>query len=262
MSRDSKGRTRREFLRDAALASGVVAVGGIAPTLSLAGQAAEPKLGATLIGKLEGPEYILDPAKWPKKFGEAPMLADLVKQGKLPPVEKRVPEEPMVVKPLHSIGRYGGTWRRGFTGPGDGENGNRIVSTDKLLMFDYTGNKVIPCLAKDWRLSDDGKLCVLFLRKGTRWSDGQPFTANDFLFWYNDIYGNKELVRNPAPEFQVNGKPGVLSARDDYTVVYEFPEPYFLFVDILAGDPAAAPLEVTLSWGSGTNDVCGLCPFY
>ena len=45
------------------------------------------------------------------------MLAELVKAGKLPPVEQRVPEEPLVIKPLHEIGKYGGTWRRAFTGP-------------------------------------------------------------------------------------------------------------------------------------------------
>ena len=61
------------------------------------------------------------------------MLAELVKAGKLPPVEQRVPEEPLVIKPLHEIGKYGGTWRRGFTGPGDDENGNRIMGADKLL---------------------------------------------------------------------------------------------------------------------------------
>ena len=234
--------TRREFLHTAAMGVASVAlIGGDAGAQTATRPAAPStpgKLGQTLIGKLEGPELIRDAIKFPKKFGEAPMLADLVKAGTLPPVEQRLPEpsELMVIKPVHQIGKYGGRWRRGFTGPADNENGNRIVSTDKILMFDYTGNKVIPCLAKDWRLSDDGKLCVLFLRKGMRWSDGQPFTANDFLFWYNDIYGNKELVRSPAPEFQVNGKPGVLSARDDYTVVYEFSEPYYLFVDILAGD--------------------------
>ena len=69
------------------------------------------------------------------------MLAELVKAGKLPPVAQRIPEEPMVVKPVHAVGKYGGTWRRGFTGPGDSENGNRIVSTDKILFWDYTGTK-------------------------------------------------------------------------------------------------------------------------
>jgi peptide/nickel transport system substrate-binding protein len=142
----------------------------------------------------------------------------------------------MVVKPLNEIGKYGGRWRRGFTGPADTPNGCKLVSTDKILMWEYTGNKVAPCLAKDWRLSDDGTICTIFLRKGLKWSDGKPFTADDFVFWYEDIYQNKELLPTAAPEFQINGKPGRLSKRDDYTVVFEFPEPYFLFVDILAGD--------------------------
>ena len=117
MAKKPQGRTRREFLRDATVAAGSVALAGALPAVDAVAQGAkapEPKLGAQLIGKLEGPELILDPAKWPKKFAEAPMLGDLVKAGKLPPVEKRVPEEPMVVKPLQGIGRYGGTWRRGF----------------------------------------------------------------------------------------------------------------------------------------------------
>jgi len=235
MARNRKGVTRREFLRDTALASGVLTVGGIAPTLALAGQVGEPKLGATLIGKLEGPEYILDPANWPKKFGEAPMLADLVKQGKLPPVDQRVPEEPMVIKPVHSIGRYGGTWRRGFTGPGDGENGNRIVSTDKILFWDYTGTKIVPCVARDVKMSEDGRVIAVLLRKGHKWSDGHPFTADDFVFWYEDVYLNKNLNPTPHPEFMVNGKQGRLYKRDEHTVVFEFPDPNYLFIDILAG---------------------------
>ena len=60
----------------------------------------DPKLKPLPAFKLEGPELILDPAKWPKKFSEAPMLAELVKQGKLPPVEQRVPQEPLVIKPV------------------------------------------------------------------------------------------------------------------------------------------------------------------
>ncbi|RPI10082.1 MAG: ABC transporter substrate-binding protein [Zetaproteobacteria bacterium] len=234
MSRQRPHPTRREFLRNTALASGAVALAGVPASLAAAGQA-EPKLGAQLIGKLEGPSLVLDPAKWPKKFGEAPALAELVKTGKLPPVEKRIPEEPMVVKPLHSIGKYGGNWRRGFTGPGDGENGNRIVATDKIMFWDYTGTKVMPCLARDWRLSDDGKVMTIFLRKGHRWSDGHPFTADDFVFWFEDIYSNKDLQPTPDPYFMVNGKPGRLYKRDDHTVVFEFPEPNYMFVDILAG---------------------------
>jgi hypothetical protein len=101
--------SRRDFLRDAALAAGAVGVASMLPPgaagLVATAHAQEAKIGAQLIGKLEGPELVLDATKWPKKFAEAPMLADLVKQGKLPPVDKRVPDEPMVVKPLQGIGR-------------------------------------------------------------------------------------------------------------------------------------------------------------
>ena len=114
------------------------------------------------------------------------MLAELVKAGKLPPVEQRIPEEPLVIKPLAEIGKYGGTWRRAFTGPGDNENGNRIMSSDKLIFWNYDGTKLKPSVAKAWEVGDGGKTFTLVLRKGHKWSDGAPFTADDFMFWYED----------------------------------------------------------------------------
>jgi peptide/nickel transport system substrate-binding protein len=230
--------TRRQFLFEAALATGAAAAATPLSAFAQAAKPAEPKLGAQLIGKLEGPELILDPAKWPKKFSEAPMLTELVKAGKLPPVERRVPQEPLVIKPVHSIGKYGGTWRRGFTGPGDGENGNRIVSADKLLFWEYTGTKPMPSVARQWLLADDGTSVTLYLRKGHKWSDGQPFTADDFVFWYEDVYLNKEIRPTPHPDFMVNGKSGVIKKIDATTVLFEFPEPNYLFLDILAGSTA------------------------
>ncbi len=149
-----------------------------------------------------------------------------------------MPLEPLVLKPVHEIGRYGGTWRRAFTGPGDGENGNRIVSADKLLFWDYTGNNVAPSVAQAWLLSEDGKSVTLYLRKGMKWSDGQPFTADDFVFWYEDVYLNQDLVPTPHPDFMVNGKSGVLKKINDTTVRFEFQDPNYLFLDILAGSTA------------------------
>jgi len=240
--------TRREFLRDATFAAGAAALAGALPTATASAQGAkapEAKIGAHLIGKLEGPELVLDATKWPKKFAEAPMLAEMVKAGKLPPVEKRLPDEPMVVKPLQSVGRYGGTWRRGFTGPGDGENGNRIVSTDKILFWDYSGTKVMPCVAKEWKQSDDGKSVTISLRKGMKWSDGTPFTANDFVFWYEEVYLNKDLIPTGHPDFMANGKSGTIRKIDDTTVAFEFQDPNFLFVDILAGSTAMGGGQAT-----------------
>src|ERR1041384_6073731 len=80
---------------------------------------------STLIGKLEGPEVVTDAAKAPKTFKESPQLAALVKAGKLPPVAERVGQDPLVIKPLQEIGKYGGTWRRGFTGAVHTANGPR-----------------------------------------------------------------------------------------------------------------------------------------
>ena len=110
----------------------------------LAGHAvAAGPAGSELIGKLEGPEVVTDTAKFPKSFKEAPQLAELVKAGKLPPVQERVSQDPLVIKPVHEIGKYGGTWRRGFSGPADFWNGYRCCGHDKILFWDYTGNKVV-----------------------------------------------------------------------------------------------------------------------
>jgi len=188
-----------------------------------------------LVGELEGPTLILDPEQFPTEFNEAPMLAELVEKGELPPVEERLPSEPLVIQPLESIGKYGGTWRRGFTGPMDGENGNRIVSSDKPLFWDYTGTKIMPSLVKDWEVNDDCTVTTLSLRKGLKWSDGEPFTADDWMFWYEDIYGNRDIMPTPIPDLSIEGEEGKMVKVDDYTVAFEFPKPYCLFEEILAG---------------------------
>ncbi|MBM4460586.1 MAG: ABC transporter substrate-binding protein [Chloroflexi bacterium] len=197
-------------------------------------KAAEP-LGAKYIGKLEGYEVQANAAR-PAKLAEAPMLADLVKAGKLPPVEQRIPDEPCVTKPLAEVGKYGGTWRRGFTGASDGENGNRMVAVDKWIFWDYTGTKVIPSLAKAWKVSDDGKTTTIYLRKGLKWSDGKPYSADDCLFWFEDIYSNKDLVPTPDKALAPGGKPGKMVKKDDLTIEFQFEAPYWLFELVLAGD--------------------------
>lgn len=207
--------------------------------LTLVSAGAAQKLGA-LVGKMEGPEVVTDVAKLPKTLKEAPELATLVKAGKLPPVRERLGEDPLVIKPVHEIGKYGGTWRRGFTGPGDLWNGVRTASgPDNLLFMDYTGNTVVPNIAKGWEFVDGGRTIVLRLRRGMRWSDGHPFTADDIAFWFQDVYQNKELNPTPSVVMTVAGKPGIVEKVDQYTVRFKFAEPYFLFPEVLAG---ATPL--------------------
>ncbi|MDB5376817.1 MAG: Twin-arginine translocation pathway signal [Rubritepida sp.] len=214
-------------------------MGALALT-GIAGAAAAQTTGSFhdsgLIGTLEGPTLVTDEARRPRQFKEAPMLAEQVRAGRLPPVEQRLPQDIMVIQPLRSIGKYGGTWRRGFIGPGDSENGNRIMSADKPLFFDAAGTELMPCLARGYEVSEDGRRTTLFLRRGLKWSDGSPHTADDWLFYFNDVYSNRDLVPSPAPELSANGKPGRMVKVDDYTVAFEFDDPYFLFPQLLAGD--------------------------
>ncbi|MBI1775401.1 MAG: ABC transporter substrate-binding protein [Proteobacteria bacterium] len=208
--------------------------------LGSAGSPASAQSGALatsgLVGKLEGAELVLDAAKMPTAFKEAPQLAKLVAEGKLPPVKERVGQEPLVIKPLQEIGKYGGIWRRGFIGAFDGENGNRINASDKLLFWDSTGTKIVPSVAKSWEMSPDGRKVTVKLRRGMKWSDGAPFNADDFVFWFEDLYSNKELVPTPIADMQVNGKPGRVVKIDETTVAFQFDDPNFLFIDMLAGD--------------------------
>jgi peptide/nickel transport system substrate-binding protein len=189
-----------------------------------------------LVGKLEGPEVVTDASKAPKTFNEAPQLAALVKAGKLPPVAERIGQDPVVIKPLQSIGKYGGVWRSGFTGPADFWNGFRCCSgPDHLMFWDYTGDRAVPNLAKGLEMQDGGRAWLVHLRRGMKWSDGKPFTADDFVFWFEDIYQNKDLVPTPSSAMAINGKQGVVEKVDTYTVRFKFPEPYFMFPDVLAG---------------------------
>ena len=219
--------TRRRFIAASSIAAAAPVHGALAQGIS----AQFTQSG--LVGALQGPS--LSQQK-PAAFKEAPALAELVRQGKLPPVEQRLPSEPLVIKPLSSIGRYGGIWRRAFIGPSDGENGNRINATDKLLFWNAAGDEIVPSAARGFEMSTDGKTTTLFLRKGMKWSSGQPFTADDFVFWFEDIYSNKDIVPTPIPDMSPGGKPGRVVKIDETTVQFQFDTPYFLLLDVLAGD--------------------------
>ncbi len=221
--------TRRQFLGYGSAMAAVAAPTGEALAQAVSGQFAQ----SGLVGTLQGPTQA---AAAPTAFKEAPLLAELVKAGKLPPVAQRLPAEPMVLKPLESTGRYGGTWRRAFIGPSDGENGNRINASDKLLFWDFNGSKIVPCVARAWDMSKDGKTITLMLRRGMKWGDGSPFTADDFVFWFEDLYSNKDIVPTPISDMTPGGKPGRVVKIDETTVQFQFDNPFFLFIDLLAGD--------------------------
>lgn len=165
--------------------------------------------------------------------GEAPALAEMVAAGELPPLEERLPIEPMVIEPIDGIGQYGGRLRRAYLGPADGCNYWRI-SRGGLFRFSVDGFTVIPSLAKGWESNEDGTEWTVFLREGTKWSDGDPFDATDFMWHYENVLLNEELTP-VLPQFLRSGDGfGSMEAIDDYTIKFTYPNPNFLFLEIVA----------------------------
>jgi peptide/nickel transport system substrate-binding protein len=168
------------------------------------------------------------------KYKESPALAEQVKAGKLPPVDQRLPESPLVVPVVERTGQYGGVWRRAFLGPADFNNYVRVVY-DALVRFSPDGAKIEPKIAAGWESSPDFKTWTIKLRKGARWSDGAPFTADDILFWHKDVLLNKDLT--PAlPGWARNGDgtPVTVEKVDAQTIKFIYKQPATLFLTALA----------------------------
>ncbi len=162
-------------------------------------------------------------------FNEAPMLADLVKAGKLPPVAERLPKKPAVVKPLVEKGSYGGTLRYGFVGEVPGWGGVWYTAGWENLTIwkpDFSG--VEPNIAESWEISPDSTEYTFHLREGMKWSDGEPFTADDILFYINDVLFNKEISKNGpiADWLPKDGADQFKATKDgDYTIKFKFAKP-------------------------------------
>lgn len=164
-----------------------------------------------------------------KKFNEPPTLKVKVAAGELLPVEERLPEDPLVVKPIEKIGQYGGVWRMDAPMGSLGIYSYQLV--EKLVDFSIDFQQVLPNVAEDWKFSKDAKSVTFFLRKGMKWSDGSPLTADDFMFWYEDIQLNKELTPILPNILKYSGESVVMEKVDDYTIRFSFAKPFGMFIE-------------------------------
>ncbi|MBI5303859.1 MAG: ABC transporter substrate-binding protein [Chloroflexi bacterium] len=167
------------------------------------------------------------------KYTEAPLLVEQVKAGKLPPVEQRLPQNPLVVK-AEKIGTYGGTWRMGMTAGTDDPSFYKIFTYEPLVRWNIEWSDIVPNLAEKWDVNKEATEYTFYLRKGVKWSDGKPFTADDIVFWWDDVELNKDLAPAPPVWMIVNGKPGSVTKVDDTTVKFTFAAPYGLFLQNVA----------------------------
>jgi len=176
-----------------------------------------------------------------ERFNEAPSLKIRVAAGEIPPVEQRISEEPMVVEPLDEIGQYGGSLKGIATSPTT--EGLDIVHAraQGLLTISSDLKNIIPNVAKNWSLSKDYKTFTIYLRKGMKWSDGVPFTADDFLFWYKDIILNDELTPVKPKKWSPGGELMKVEKVDDYTVKFQFAIPYPRVISAVVGGVFYAP---------------------
>ena len=161
----------------------------------------------------------------PGKFKESPDLAAQVKEGKLPPVEQRLPKEPMVITPIDRVGTYGGTWRTGTLGPSDNPWFSRTLGYESLVRWDLEWKTMVPDIAKKYEVSPDGRTFSFWLREGIRWSDGKPFTADDIVFSINEVLLNKDITPAVPAWLVTAGKAGRVEKLDEYSfrLSFEFP---------------------------------------
>lgn len=235
-------RLRQKTLAAAALAALMLAGAGAAraqdggDTRPIGGFAAESGLGSQI-------EILVSPsAPMPDHLVEASVLEAAVTAGTLPPIVERLPAKPAVddfIGPDLQPGRQGGTWTMLVGRPKDVRMG--LVYGYARLMR-YAQDLSFEADILDRVEIQDGRTFTMRLRPGHRWSDGEPFTADDFRYFWEDVVNNPKLYpAGPPRELLVDGEPPRFTVINDTTVRYSWSKPNPRLLPAIAG-----PLPLTL----------------
>lgn len=174
-------------------------------------------------------------------YVESPQLAMRVAAGELPPVDERLPVAPLVIQPFEQIGQYGGEWRMGMVGTFDYEMLLRTIGYENLVRWNAEWTQIEPNLAQSFTANDAATVFRFTLRRGLRWSDGEPFTTEDIRFWYEDVLLNEALTESPPRWLTAGGEVVALEIIDDVSFVFRFAAPNGLFLQSLASPGGAEP---------------------
>ncbi len=166
---------------------------------------------------------------------ETTFLKAEVLAGDLPPIAERVPDVPLVVDleaKGRSFGVQGGTLRTMVTRSKDVR---QMVVYGYARLVGYTPQyELYPDILRDVEVIENRKY-ILHLRPGHRWSDGAPFTSEDFRYWWEKVVNNPEITPSGPPEFMiVDGKLGSVTFPDEHTVIFEWDTPNSNFLPLLA----------------------------
>ncbi|MCQ0990242.1 ABC transporter substrate-binding protein [Jiella marina] len=181
----------------------------------------------------------------PQAFAQTPpepkSLAPAVAKGELPPLEQRLPEVPRVLDvdaacPADSLGgtlnMLGGSAKDSRIMP--------VFGYARLVAYD-TNYEIVPDIAKSVEV-EEGRIFTFHLRQGMKWSDGAPFTSEDFRYFWEDMATNENIAKFGVPgELLVDGEKPEVTFPDEYTVRYEWAKPNPNF---LASQAAATPFEI------------------
>ncbi|MCD4718813.1 MAG: ABC transporter substrate-binding protein [Desulfobacula sp.] len=166
-------------------------------------------------------------------FQENPIFAKLVAQKKLSPVEQRLPEEPLVVLPYEKIGKYGGKLRGVALALESSTSEGMSWRQVSLVRISDDMSTIVPNVAKSWKWNKDYTEITFNLRKGHKWSDGEAFTADDVVFYINDIIRNKTLHKEVPNRWKIAGKAVKIKKINTQTFKFIFAKPYPGFLHML-----------------------------
>jgi peptide/nickel transport system substrate-binding protein len=155
---------------------------------------------------------------------EPPLFRASVDAGKLPPTAMRLPATPLKVDLVgrgRTLGKHGGMARTLVSRARD-LRFMTVVGYARLVVYNERFELVPDIL--DSIENEGNRVFTLTLRAGHRWSDGHPFTTEDFRYYWEDIAGNKDLTPAGPPEvFLVDGKPPVFEVLDERRVRFTWP---------------------------------------
>ena len=193
-------------------------------------------------------DQVIEYASLPS-YSEPDYVAALVSQGRLPPVAQRLPPKPQVIKTsfmADGAGQYGGVFANVFAAPCDGWNfvagtsvgwfGIESMYVQCLLAsgpayLRNDKNEPYPNLVTDWTWSSDGLTLTMNLMQGVKWSDGDPFDADDIIFtWEDNILDTNVPSWSQPGTWAVNGKPTKLEKVNDYQIKWTFAEPFPVYL--------------------------------
>jgi peptide/nickel transport system substrate-binding protein len=156
-------------------------------------------------------------------YTDNPLFSSEVTAGTLAPVADRLPEQPLIELPYAECGKYGNTLeatsRTTESGTAD------ILSWRQVALVQISDDlqTIVPNVARSWVWNDTYTAITFELRKGHKWSDGQPFTADDVVFFFEDIVNNKDISPDTTKEWGVNAHAKKI---DETHVEITFDEPF------------------------------------